>query len=91
MKVDSRTFTVLISLYVCIGLWKAWFLPLLKGEHDPCAPKKPPEVHTVNRVENVPYSPEEIADRTRAFKEKEKTHEQTMKVPSSIIQATTTN
>jgi hypothetical protein len=66
-------------------LWKAWFLPLLRGEHDPCVPKKPPEVHRVDGEDNVPYSPQQIEDRTRKFKEHQERHKQTMKVPPNNI------
>jgi hypothetical protein len=69
-------------------LWKAWFLPLLKGEHAPSVPKEPPVAHTVDRVENVPYTPAEIADRTRGYEEKMKVHEKTMKVHTSNMPTT---
>jgi hypothetical protein len=68
-------------MYPCwhAGLWKAWFLPLLKGEHAPSVPKEPPVVHTVDRV-IVPYTAEEIADRTRGYEEKKRIHAKTMQV-----------
>ena len=69
---------------VCVGLWKAWFLPLMKGEHCPSAPKVPPEMHMQNRVQ-VPYTPEEMKDRTQKYEDKKKTHDKTMKVHTNAF------
>jgi hypothetical protein len=50
------------------------------------APKVPPEMHMQNRVQ-VPYTPEEIKDRTKTYDEKKKTHDQTMKVHPCVLLA----
>jgi hypothetical protein len=61
------------------GLWKAWFIPMLRGEYLPTMPKVPPVVHMRNRIE-VPYTREEITERTTIYNTKKATWDKTMKV-----------
>lgn len=61
------------------GLWKAWFLPMMRGEMLPKMPTEPPVLH-IRAGETVPYTPEEQAERTAAYKIKKATWDKTMKV-----------
>ena len=61
------------------GLRKQWFLPMMRGEMLPKMPTEPPAVH-IRAGETVPYTPEEQADRTAAYKSKKATWDKTMKV-----------
>jgi hypothetical protein len=61
------------------GLWKAWLLPMFRGEKTPAKPAEPAKVHTINKVE-VPYTPEEMKVRTEAYKRKKAIWDKTMKV-----------
>jgi len=61
------------------GLWKAYFLPMFRGEITPSMPKEPPNVHIRDRKE-VPYTPEEMRIRNAKYKVKKATWDKTMKV-----------
>ena len=64
---------------MCAGLWKAWFLPLLKGVYNPAMPREPKKTHIHQNVE-VPYTPAEVAARAIAHTARMETYTTTMKV-----------
>jgi uncharacterized protein (DUF342 family) len=65
---------------VLAGLWKAWFLPMFRGgEMLPAMPKVPPEVH-IHQGEQVPYTDEEIIQRTADYDRRMVVWNKTMKV-----------
>jgi hypothetical protein len=70
-----------IVLLTCLlaGLWKSWFLPMLRGEMLPKEPSEPPVVH-IHEGEQVPYTPEEQEVRTAAYEIRKTTWKKTMKV-----------
>jgi hypothetical protein len=74
-----RIFNAFVMCIMRAGLWKAYFLPMFKGEITPCMPKEPPNVHIRDRKE-VPYTPEEMKVRTAAYTYKKATWDKTMKV-----------
>jgi hypothetical protein len=70
------------------GLWKAWLIPMLRGEYQPSMPKVPPEKHMRDRVE-VPYTPEEMEERTQNYNNKKEIWNKTMQVQTRTIQKNT--
>lgn len=61
------------------GLWKAWFLPMFRGEMLPSMPKEPPHVH-IRAGEEVSYTSAEMERRTATYNVKKATWDKTMKV-----------
>jgi hypothetical protein len=52
---------------------------MFRGEYLPAMPKVPPTVHMRNKQE-VPYTQEEMTQRTKAYNIKKATWDKTMKV-----------
>jgi hypothetical protein len=67
------------ALFVHAGVWKAWFLRMLRGEMLPVMPVVPPEFHK-HAGETVPYTLEEMEIRNEQYNIKKATWDKTMKV-----------
>jgi hypothetical protein len=61
------------------GLWHRYFVKMFLGGVEPAEPKVPSLVHKRDRVE-VPYTKEEMRERTAAYNVKKKIWDKTMKV-----------
>ena len=70
------------------GLWKMWFLPMLRGEMLPKPPSEPPIFH-IRRGEQVMYTHAEQKERRAAYKVKKATCDKTMKVKCIVMRGMT--